>query len=523
MIHVLSLSFRSPVLRGGGSRFFTSSCCCLKDEKSKQLLKELGMNLQKGQLKNDESTPVDRDDDSPSPKPGDNHKNAMNQYFDTISHMTSDDLIIQTNLDQGRQLFSFPLEHFIDRKTTLRNLPNEIDLFDPKQLEEIDSIYSKLAALDNDKSVHLKYFKRYLSKYDNPVTLLIQQFNGINKKFKLLRRKEMDNLSLAPGAYLYHENLFKLPYNVIGFDRSISGLPLRKSQEQVKCWPQEFVEDLQMFRTKIPIQKRDLDFIEHDESTTNINPMKINQKSLSRSSKTDQINNFLSNIYNKIDVPEKTIMIDSIDDYQSVNLNQNLIIRIESEILLIKKSLQLEIEQVMKNTSNSRSILMFGNQTLKHNQFKLCETNTSNTNNILVINYNLKQFNLIPNYALLMRNRRHLNFLKMHLMKIFLINLEDQIDTLFRIKYYRNKDMDKFMKRLVNSIRNVIKFKLLKLFKPLAIPTAYDALIYSPYKNSGFKRIYWLNDFRPKTNDGIRCRKSALCINWKNLDNLIEY
>jgi len=57
----------------------------------------------------------------------------------------------------------------------------------------------------------------------------------------------------------------------------------------------------------------------------------------------------------------------------------------------------------------------------------------------------------------------------------------------------------------------------------LAIPTAYDALIYSPYKNSGFKRIYWLNDFRPKTNDGIRCRKSALCINWKNLDNLIEY
>ncbi|KAG2734042.1 hypothetical protein G9P44_003567 [Scheffersomyces stipitis] len=598
-------------------RAFSNTRQLCKDEKSKQLLKNLGLSLQKGNIKSEET---DREPSSEDPIPTSTasasatttaqnsvatqqnaassttttsttasspssssstvasqvtatpseplippvhsskddilppyyaseqqeNLNKLNDLYDTISHMTVDDLRIQQNLDQGRQLFSFNSQHCLNRKEIIRNLPDELDLFNPEELRKIESIYDKLGKLDGDKTVQFKYFKRYLRKYDDPITVLIQQFNGISKKFKLLRRKEIDNLSLAPGAYLYNENLFNLPYNVVGFDRSISGLPLRNGKHRLvdRCYPQEFVEDLQMYRTKIPIHKRDLDFIEMDENSTNVDPSKIlksNQlanKELSGNingnelSKPDQINNYLNSIYHQLEVPKNSILIDSVDNYNSLDLHNDVVIRIENEVLLMKKTLQHEIESHMKSSLNSR-FLMYSNQELKHNQFKLCEThstNSVNSSSLLIINYHLKEFSMIPNYSIILNSIRQQNKLRNHLYKIFLINLEDQIDTLFRIKYYNDRDMNKFMKRIVQNIGNVIKFKLLKLFKPLYVKGDYDAVIYNPYLNKSncFKRVYWLNSSARRFDVEIKnrktiLRKGGLMLKWKKFDNLIEY
>ncbi|KAK6456864.1 uncharacterized protein RJT20DRAFT_35021 [Scheffersomyces xylosifermentans] len=610
-------------------RSFSISSTALKDEKSKQLLKNLGLSLQKGNIKSDEESEIKTEHVEPQPseqtllssqntstgstanvtqsssippvvttkpsnaettnsetiaspnnnaestnskssttsptKESDNtlppsyaseqqhNLSRLNDLYDSVSHMSADDLHIQQNLDQGRQLFSFNSHHFLNRKELIRSLPDELDLFNPEQLKKIESIYDKLGKLDNDKTVQFKYFKRYLRRYDDPINVLIQQFNGISKKFKLLRRKEIDNLSLAPGAYLYNENLFNLPYNVVGFDRSITGFPLRSGKHRLedRCYPQEFVEDLQMYRTKIPIHKRDLDFIEMDENSTNVDPKKTIKSNISNISdisgfngnsnsnnnntelsKPEQINQFLNNIYHQLEIPKNSILIDSVDNYNSLDLHNDIVIRIENEVLLMKKSLQHEIEAFMKSSLNSR-FLLYSNQELKHNQFKLCEThstNSLNSSSLLIINYNLKEFSMIPNYSAVLASIKQRKSLRNHLFKIFLINLEDQIDTLFRVKYYNDRDMNKFMKRMIQNIGHVIKFKLLKLFKPLVIKGGYEALVYSPYLNGSncFKRVYWLNNRvkrldRDNSNRKTVLRRGALMIKWKKFDNLIEY
>ncbi|ODV78815.1 uncharacterized protein CANTADRAFT_53269 [Suhomyces tanzawaensis NRRL Y-17324] len=469
----------------------------------------------------------------------------LHAAYNVVSHMTTDDLMIQKNLDQERQLFSNNSNHFLNRKDIVKHLPEEVDLFNPEELKRIEEIYEKLTLLDTDKSVQYKYYKRYLKKYSDPVLIMIQEFNGINKKFKLLRRKESESLSLNPGAYYYNENLLGAPYNVIGFDTTISGLPLRSGKHKVseKFYPQEFVEDLQMYRTKIPIYKRDLDFIEQEESFRNINPKKVlllkQDNAQADLSTPEQLNHFFSKIYNQLEIPLNAININSVENYNCLNLNNETVIRVENEILLMKKSLQHEIETVMmKSSLNSRVMIHNNPNHLKHNQYRLYETKSSDfidSSALVVINHHIKEFNLIPNYALILNTLKQHKNLRNHLYKVFLINLEDQIDILFRIKYINEKEMNRFMKRMIKNIGHTIKFKLEKLFKPLwktdttKTTANYDALIFSPYLNhtNCFKRIYWLNNRVRNFDDGVKntrvLRRSGLQINWKSLDNLVEY
>ena len=53
----------------------------------------------------------------------------VQEAYETVAYMSVDDLEIQRNLDQGKQ-FSFPSEHYLDRKKIIRSLPDEVDLFD---------------------------------------------------------------------------------------------------------------------------------------------------------------------------------------------------------------------------------------------------------------------------------------------------------------------------------------------------------------------------------------------------------
>lgn len=550
-------------------RLFINTSILFKDEdKSKQALKKLGLSLQKGNLKNqnndddnnnestknemnnsgpksdDNITRTSESNDSPSTTilaknedtdPVDegtnqevvheydvilenenhNENDKIQQLYETVAYMTLEDLLIQNNLDEDLPFNSFESEHYLDRKALIRNIPNEIDIFNTP-MSEIKKIYEDLSKLDDDRSVQLKYFKRYLKNYDDPVIQLLQQFNKINDKFKLLRKREIDNLALAPNAFLYRENLCDLPYNVLGFDRSITGLPLRTSEKNKladKCYPQEFIEDLQMFRTKIQPNKRDLNFIEIDENSHTIDPSKLGKNSGGNSNSRFEFSKFLNSIYEELEFPKNAIYIKDIKKYQNLEIfSTYLINEVEYELLQFKKVLQKEIEMFM--ASSGSKILIFSHQDLKSNQFKLGENETKSNsdsmnssiqttpklnNSLVIINYNFKNFNLIPGYGLIINSRHQYHSIYKHLFKIFLINLEDQIDTLFRIKYYNQSKMKKFMKSIKLKIDNLIKDKLIKIVLDKRIinksnAKGVDALIYKPNDSTAFKRIYWLDN-----------------------------
>lgn len=419
----------------------------------------------------------------------------IQEAYDTVAYMTVDDLAIQRNLDQGKQ-FSFPSEHYLDRKKIIRNLPDEIDLFNSSSIN-LDMIYNDLQKLDQDKSVQLKYFKKYLRNYDDPINNLIQEFNGINSKFKSLRRNEITSLSLSPSAFYQKENMFNLPYNVIGFDRSISGLPLTSGKNKLSeaCYPKEFIEDLQMYRKKIPVYKRDLNFLEFEKDSVNIDPKYLNKRPINNDYDAN-FNKFLDIIYEN-EVPEFTIHYENVKQYNLLPpLSEDLYEIFENEIFNLRSQLQTELKEHI--TKNGSKIMLFANQEIKTNQYKLCEIlkpNQLDTSSLLVINYNLKQFNVFPNYSLMLNSKRQVKNLSNHLFKLFLLNLEDQIETIIRIKYHTADDMNKFMDELKATIKTTIKDKIIKSclesVRQILPPYHLDALIHTISPNSPFKRIYW--------------------------------
>lgn len=419
----------------------------------------------------------------------------VQEAYETVAYMSVDDLEIQRNLDQGKQ-FSFPSEHYLDRKKIIRSLPDEVDLFDLSSVN-LEQIYKDLRRLDEDKSVQLKYYKKYLRNFDDPINNLIQEFNGINSKFKSLRREEISSLSLSPSSFFHKENLFNQPYNVVGFDRSISGLPLRSGKSKLTdvCYPKEFVEDLQMYRKKIPIHKRDLNFLEYEKDSVNIDPKYLNKRHI-QNEQDDNFNKFLDIIYEN-EVPEYTIHYENVSQYNLLPaISQELSDDFENEIFQLRSFLQGQIKSHI-NKSGSK-IVMFANQEIKTNQFRLCEVlkpNNLNASSLLVINYNLKEFNVFPNYAALLNSKRQVKNLSNHLFKLFLINLEDQIETLIRIKYHDSKDMKNFMKHLKSTIKSTIKNKLIgpciSNVRHHLPYTHIDALIHDVSSTSSFKRIYW--------------------------------
>lgn len=605
MKYILPSLLRSLRTHSTQVRYFNYSPIVRKDEKSKQVLKNLGLSLQKGNINSDESDSQeppsetkDVNEDEPAEKPkqakakpkksqapniklrpvsvqdkkaileaeslenseatlhskqpdarnegemsrmNEGEISRMNDLYDTISHMSTNDLTIQKNFDDGRQFFSYQSEHYLDRKAIIRELPEEIDILNPKDMERLDGIYLDLDKLDHDKSVQLKHL-RSNKKYDDQVTNLIQEFNGISKKFRLLRRNELDMFHLGKDFRLFNANLSNLPYNVVGFDKSISGFPLRSGSSAMleAQFPQEFVEDLQMFKTVIPIHKRDLDIVENDVSTCNVDPRKVqwfkDQQAKIAGTKGDAMDK-INQMYDAIfESPKNTITVDSIDAYNSLTLNKDIVIRIENEILIMRKSLQNEVETCVK-TPVSSNILLYRNQSIQNNQYRLCETSSKTSpesDSLIIVNYHLKEFNLIPNYAHILNTVRQRKNLRNHLYKLFLLNIEEEIDTLIRIKYFKSYDMNKFMKKLVKNIGHVIKFKLTKLFKPLqtladVAAQEYDALIFNPYTNKSrnFKRIYWLHNEFDHRNPGLTknasMRRRGINANWKKFDELIDY
>ena len=189
---------------------------------------------------------------------------------------------------------------------------------------------------------------------------------------------------------------------------------------------------------------------------------------------------------------------------------------VETEINSLKNSLQKEIELILNENDKSNNLILFSPQLFKTNQFKLCDFMTDEENkndtakratgsttnstakpkppggngNYLIINYNIKEFNMIPYNCLVSNYIKSDSQLYKQLFKIFLINLWDQLETLIRLKYFNNKSV--FINNIHFKISNIIKYKLLKLFKSINLfSNKVDTSIsFKPFDHKNFKRVY---------------------------------
>lgn len=152
----------------------------------------------------------------------------LEDSYETIAFMTKDDVLIQENLDDGGQFGSFPSQHFLDRKALLRSLPDEVDLLDTPW-EEIERIYSTLNRLDEDKAVHAKYMKRFGIE-ENDLLTKLRLGKNLDDMCKAGRRGE--KYDVPKGLERVFKRLY--PYNVVGFDRSLLGVPLRNGKHSLK-------------------------------------------------------------------------------------------------------------------------------------------------------------------------------------------------------------------------------------------------------------------------------------------------
>lgn len=454
--------------------------------------------------------------------------------FESYAVLSKQEFLFQMGLDGDKPFMSFHNPNYIDSKRILRNLPDQIDALNPEDMKRVEEIYNELQKLDSNPALHEKFLKRYFYDYDNDLMKLGQYIRGINSKFKMLRRNESEKFNPESMIHEYVNDKFKHPYNVVGFDRSLIGMPLRpNTMEKKTVLPREFVQDLPVFDSKINLKKFDLNFTEKD-GCINIDPTFVTPlKELydyenknysgggggggsggiySPSAKSPAQQATHAYLTSKLGLPRYNIQIDDTEDYNRLKLNNHQITnRIEQEIRVMKKSL---LEEIRTTVESSNAHLMSSdthNDYIKSNQYILCAIKEELRGTI----YIWKSFSILPVHFMLPLTKRRERLLINHLFKLFLINIEDKIEILFKIKYDRARDTQKFMKNIIKNIGHVIKFRLWRYFKttknslnassaaatisssiqlPL-LKTNFQnkqAVIYSPFAKSPFKRIYWI-------------------------------
>lgn len=476
------------------ARNFAVSAPKLK-ENNKKNLKKLGGLLHKGKVGEDNetasrpTTDLDLDSDNKqSPQPP--HELALDlavkeniddleDAFEKVAFMTKDDVAIQENFDQGNQFGSFASEHFLDRKALLRSLPDEIDIIDTPW-EEIDRVYKLLKKLDEDKSVHLRYVRKFGIDPNDLITRL-RMGNNLEDMCKAGRRGE--RYEMPKGLERVFKRLYQ--YNVVGFDRSIVGVPMRsgKGDKRAKddmetLFPVEMINDMRPFDTKVPVHKVDVNFLDDDqlkESILPYDPKPIPPEDLLR------------------DVG-KPIFMDNIDNYRKVGHHLvKFLERVERETLSLKDLLYLEI---------ARKIIPTGVDVLNSNAPKLrtseyviaSKDHDATPSSGPTTSYRFKNFDLIPIYGMVLATSKHQNNLYKHLFKVVLINLEEHIDVLTRIKYTLADESRAFMRKLYGKIHRIVSTKLMPMATEhrLRVPPKYHAVLHKHILSLNFLRICWI-------------------------------
>ncbi|KAI5957692.1 hypothetical protein KGF57_002958 [Candida theae] len=547
MLRSLSFRFKAPRLLSHyyhtPRRCFHPSCVSYKDEK---VLKNLADSFQKGDIepvdekhnkskskngKNSKEQEGEQDDDEDSSQSSLLPTNHIEE-FESYSVMNKQQFLFQMGLDGDKPFMSFHNPHFVDSKRILRNLPDQIDVLNPEDMKRVNEVYDQLQQLDSNPALHEKFLKRYFYDYENDLMKLGQFMRGINSKFKMLRRNESEKFNPESVIHEYVNDKMKHPYNVVGFDRSFIGMPLRKEPHlpsNKPVLPREFVQDLPAFDSKITLKKFDLNFMERDGCVnvdpTFVTPLKelydyenknysgggIYSPSTSKTATAQRATH--AYLTSKLGLPRFNIQIGDTEDYNRLKLNNHQITnRIEQEIRVMKKSL---LEEIKTTVESSNAHLMSSdthNDYIKSNQYILCAVKEELRGTV----YIWKSFSILPVYFMLPLTKKRERHLINHLFKLFLINIEDKIDILFKIKYDRARDTQKFMKNVIKNIGHTIKFRLWRYFKttknslnassaaatisssiqlPL-LKTNFkhkQAVVYSPYKKSPFKRIYWVS------------------------------
>lgn len=405
----------------------------------------------------------------------------LEDSYETIAFMTKDDVLIQENLDAGGQFGAFPSKHFLDRKALIRSLPDEVDMLDTPW-EEIERIYSTLNRLDEDKAVHAKYMKRFGIDEKDLMTRL-RLGKNLDDMCKAGRRGE--KYDVPKGLERVFKRLY--PYNVVGFDRSILGVPLRNGRHSLKSndedkarkqIPEELVRDSRPFDTKVPVHKIDVNFFEEDQLKESISPYDL---------KPLPPEDLLRSI-------GKPMLFDDIDNYKKIeHPSVELLDRIERETLTLKDSLYLEIARKM--IPSNTDVVNLNAPKLRTSEYVIAlKDHHATALSGPSLSYRYKYFDLVPIYGMLLTSRKHCNNLYKHLFKVILINLEEHIDVLTRIKYKLPEESQAFLGKLYAKIHRVISDKLMPMAVDcrLKFSIEYQAVIHKHITTLNFSRLYWL-------------------------------
>lgn len=460
---------------------------------NKNDLKKLGGLLHEGKV-GDESAPsarksteLDLDPKSPPTPPAqlaldaavNKNIDELEDTFETVAFMTKDDVAIQENFDQGNQFGSFASDHFLDRKALIRSLPDELDILNTPW-EEIDRIYKLLKTLDEDRSVHLRYVRKFGIDPNDLITRL-RMGNNLEDMCKAGRRGE--RYEMPKGLERVFRRLYQ--YNVVGFDRSIVGVPMRSSRhgkwadlDAPGSFPVEMISDMRPFDTKVPVHKVDVNFLDDDqlkESILPYDPKPLPPEDLLR------------------DVG-KPIFIDNIDNYRKVGHHLAAFLdKIEKETLSLKDLLYLEVARKMIPTGVD--VLNVNAPKMRTSEYVIAsKDHDATTNSGPTTSYRFKNFDLIPIDGMVLATTKHHNHLYQHLFKVILINLDDHIDVLTRIKYTLADEAQAFMRKLYGKIHRMISMKLIPmaLEHRLKVPPKYHAVLHKHMVSLNFLRLCWI-------------------------------
>ncbi|GEQ69062.1 hypothetical protein JCM33374_g2733 [Metschnikowia sp. JCM 33374] len=476
------------------ARNFASSTVTHKN-KNKIQLKNLGSILSKGKV--GQKDPEKKADKEVQVFPQatdhhtyiedfvDSHAKELEESSFKIGYMSKDDIKFQEFLDSGRQFGGSGSGSVLRRVTEIDSLPEEIDIL-KTPWEEIERVYRVLKELDNDQGIHFKYKKRLAI---DSKSLIAVRNKKLTDMCKFARRDQKRQMSALDSAF---ESIFQ--YNVIGFDRSFGGVPLQTGKhaftdkKQGAQFPVELLEDARPFQTKVPIYKKEVNFMEDDALEETLMPHDV---------KPNSPEDLLS-------MEGKPIMVPSIDDYNTLeHLSEDLKSKIEDEILNLQRMLSSEM------TRSTMSLFSGLHRELKRNDYILVsKTPLATKYTGPTFKYALKYFDLIPFYGSLLTTIKHRQSLTRHLYKVVMLNLNEQIDSLTRIKYKSPLDRETFLENTQAQVQSLVKNTLFPMIlqERLSIPQHVNAVTHKQVSTSSFSRIYWLR--KPKRFGG-RIRGSS--------------
>lgn len=427
----------------------------------------------------------------------------LEDSFEKVAFMTKDDIAIQENLDGGRQFGGFAPLHFFDRRELIRSLPDEVDM-QSTPWTEIDRVYRLLERLDRDAAVHAKYLKKF-GIHDHDLVTKFRLGNNLRDMCQAGRRGE--KYEVPKGLERVFRKLYR--YNVVGFDRSLVGVPLRSGKHAVEPGrgdygvPAELIRDMRPFDTKVPVHKMDVNYLDEDQLKESISP--FDPKPLAAEEMLRDVG--------------KPIFFDSIEQYRKVGHPAvEVLDRIEKETLQLKDALYLEMARKMAPGADA---VGFNSPRVKTNEWVVAaRAHDATTVSGPTTSYQFRQFDLVPVYGVVLATVKHYNRLYRHLFRVILINMADHVDVLTRVKYRLPHEADAFMRKLYGKIHRVVAHRLMPvaLRHRLRVPKQYHAVLHKHNLSGNFLRICWVRKptvglHAERTNHARKVRRSAQALN----------